>query len=161
MTNTDTPAFDARMLITAANACYAQARDKALPPLVRAKLARAADALVAAVDAHHEATAPPPPKIGGYDKDRCRSCGRIWLHHTTNCSNDRHRPIERPEWLDKAVAASEADAGPTDPRERAAKLIEALNMTAIPGRELNGTLKAAIIAQANDLANGEQPGSGR
>jgi hypothetical protein len=161
MSNADLPTFDPHTLIMAANACYSKSRDKALPPPVRAKLARAADVLVAAVDAHHEATAPPAPKIGGYDNDRCRSCGRIWLHHTTNCSNDRHRPIERPEWLDKAVAASEADLGSTDPRERAAKLIEALNVTAVPGRELNGTLKAAIIAQANDLANGEQPGSGR
>jgi hypothetical protein len=76
MTTDETPAFDARSLIEAANACYARARDEALPPPVRAKLARAADALVAAVDAHHEVTAPPPPKVGGYDKDRCRSCGR-------------------------------------------------------------------------------------
>jgi hypothetical protein len=105
MSNADLPTFDPHTLIMAANACYSKARDKALPPPVRAKLARAADVLVAAVDAHHEATAPPAPKIGGYDNDRCRSCGRIWLHHTTNCSNDRHRSIERPEWLDKAVAA--------------------------------------------------------
>jgi hypothetical protein len=139
MTTDETPAFDARSLIEAANACYARARDEALPPPVRAKLARAADALVAAVDAHHEVTAPPPPKVGGYDKDRCRSCGRIWLHHTTNCSNDRHRPIERPEWLDKAVAASEAGA---------------------PLRVLHGALQAAIIAKANDVANGDRPGSG-
>jgi hypothetical protein len=139
MSNADLPAFDARSLVEAANACYAQARDKALPPTVRAKLARAADALVAAVDAHHEATAPPPPKIGGYDNDRCRSCGRIWGLHVIACVNDTHRPIERPAWLDKAVAASEAGA---------------------PLRVLHGALQAAIIAKANDVANGDRPGSG-
>jgi hypothetical protein len=109
MNTDDTTTFDPRTLIMAANACYAKARDQALPPPVRAKLARAADALAAAVDAHHEATAPSPLRIGGYDHDRCRSCGRVWPLHVIDCANDQNRPIERPEWLDKVVTA-EAEA---------------------------------------------------
>jgi hypothetical protein len=109
MTTDETLAFDVRSLIEAANACYARARDQALPLSVRAKLARAADALAAAINAHYEATAPPPPKIGGYDNDRCRSCGSVWSLHVIDCANDAHRPIERPEWLDKVVTA-EAEA---------------------------------------------------
>lgn len=106
MSTDNAQAFDLRTLITAANACYVRARDKALPPPVRAKLLLAADALVAAVDAHHEATATPAPKVGGYDKDRCRSCGREWPIHVIECANDLHRPIERPAWLDKAYTAA-------------------------------------------------------
>lgn len=86
---------------------------------------------------------------GRYDHVRCPVCARPWLGYTESgvtepphpegevCS--KYRPIERPEWLDKAVAASEAGA---------------------PLRVLHGALQAAIIAKANDVANGDRPGSG-
>jgi hypothetical protein len=112
MNTDDTTTFDPRTLIMAANACYAKARDQALPPPVRAKLARAADALAAAVDAHHEATAPSPLRIGGYDHDRCRSCGRVWPLHVIDCAKVVTAEAEAVRLRNGTANATEATHAP-------------------------------------------------